>query len=200
MKVNVRNEFKPAFISPPVSRELAGNATANTRGPVDLVSLKSRSQPANRVKVASGDSLSKMLLNRGFSMKELTARDEKGKSMLDKVAAQNGLRNPNLIYEGQSLSLPNKSGSTKTTEVEKPKQTQTRSLSDRITDIMLPGLKYLNMKVGGQEVEAKKTDLEKKPKQTQTRSLSDRITDAMLPGLKYQNMKVGTVDSEAAKI
>ena len=73
--------------------------------------------------------------------------------MLDKVASQNGLRNPNLIYPGQDLSLPNKSKA-KAKEAGAAAKKAVRpsgggkSLLTRLAESMIPGLKFQNMKVG----------------------------------------------------
>jgi len=60
------------------------------------------------VTVKSGDSLSELLLQRGYSVKEMYQKDDQGKTMIDRIADSNGLRNPNLIYPGQQLDLPGK--------------------------------------------------------------------------------------------
>ncbi|MGE0495458.1 MAG: LysM peptidoglycan-binding domain-containing protein [Vulcanimicrobiota bacterium] len=51
-------------------------------------------------------SLSGILLNQGYPREALTARDAEGHTMLERVAAQNGLRNPDLIHPGQRLKIP----------------------------------------------------------------------------------------------
>ncbi len=82
---------------------------------VDTVELSSKSvqsAPAQTcggtVKVASGDTLSQLLLQRGYSLEEMLKKDENGQNMFDTIAATNGLRNPNLIHPGQELTLPSK--------------------------------------------------------------------------------------------
>ncbi|MCA9790365.1 MAG: LysM peptidoglycan-binding domain-containing protein [Candidatus Eremiobacteraeota bacterium] len=51
-------------------------------------------------------SLSGILLNQGYPREALTERDSDGHSLLERVAAQNGLRNPDLIHPGQKLKIP----------------------------------------------------------------------------------------------
>ena len=48
-------------------------------------------------------SLSGILLNQGYPREALTERDSDGHSLLERVAAQNGLRNPDLIHPGQTI-------------------------------------------------------------------------------------------------
>jgi hypothetical protein len=60
------------------------------------------------IKVKSGDSLSQLLLERGYSLKEMLQKDEQGQTLIDRTAAANNLRNPNLIFPGQELNLPAK--------------------------------------------------------------------------------------------
>ena len=64
--------------------------------------------PGNTVTVKADDTLSQLLLDRGYSLKEMLAKDEQGKSMLDRVAADNKLANRDLIDPGQQLTLPSK--------------------------------------------------------------------------------------------
>ena len=79
----------------------------------DTVYLTSQTNPAagpGCVTVKSGDSLSELLLQRGYSVKEMYQKDDQGKTMIERIADSNGLRNPNLIYPGQQLNLPGKEG------------------------------------------------------------------------------------------
>lgn len=158
MKVQAHSINSPIYAPPAVSNDIAGYQGAAARpaaGHIDKATLSAQSSrgPANRVKVQKGDSLSQMLVDRGYSLKELLAKDENGKTMLDKVAAQNGLRNPNLIYPGQDLSLPNKN-KTKAKEAGAAAKKAVRpqgggkSLLTRLAESMIPGLKFQNMKVG----------------------------------------------------
>lgn len=66
------------------------------------------SSTANTVTVQPDDTLSQLLLDRGYSLKEMLEKDEQGKTMLDRVAADNKLRNADLIHPGQQLTLPSK--------------------------------------------------------------------------------------------
>jgi hypothetical protein len=62
-------------------------------------------------KKGKNDSLEGILRNQGYSLKDIYTKDAQGKTMIDQVAAQNGLKNPNLIQPGQKLQVPHKEGS-----------------------------------------------------------------------------------------
>lgn len=72
---------------------------------------------------ASGknNSLDAILKSQGYSSKEIYAKDANGKSLLDRVAATNNLKNANLVKVGQELTVPTKTqvksaGSVKTAD------------------------------------------------------------------------------------
>jgi hypothetical protein len=70
-------------------------------------SLAHRNESAGGcITVKSGDTLSQLLLERGYSLKEMLQKDENGLTLLDRTAAANSLKNPNLIFPGQELNLP----------------------------------------------------------------------------------------------
>lgn len=58
--------------------------------------------------VARNDHLEGMLRNQGFELKDIYTKGEDGMTMLDRVAAANDLRNPNLISPDQELVLPSR--------------------------------------------------------------------------------------------
>ena len=93
----------PAEPVPPMARSYD---TVNLT--CDASSQTNRSTGAGCVTVKSGDSLSELLLQRGYSVREMYQKDDQGKTMIDRIADSNGLRNPNLIYPGQELNLPGK--------------------------------------------------------------------------------------------
>ena len=53
-------------------------------------------------------SLTQILNNQGYNSQELYKKDASGKTLVDRVAQQNGLKNPNLVRPGQELSVPSK--------------------------------------------------------------------------------------------
>jgi LysM repeat protein len=53
-------------------------------------------------------SVEQILLNQGYSSREIYTKSADGKTLLDEVARVNGLRNPNLIQQGQDLTVPSK--------------------------------------------------------------------------------------------
>jgi hypothetical protein len=72
------------------------------------VSTLSGESTGGCVTVKSGDSLSQLLLERGYSLEEMFQKDEQGQTLIDRTAAANKLRNPNLIFPGQELNIPSK--------------------------------------------------------------------------------------------
>jgi hypothetical protein len=79
---------------------------------VDSIQLSSQALAAQAdegcVQVQAGDSLSELLLKRGYSLKEMYETDENGQTLLDRTAANNGLKDANRIQVGQELFLPTK--------------------------------------------------------------------------------------------
>ena len=62
-------------------------------------------------KKGKNDSLEGILKNQGYSLSEIYSKDTNGKSLVDKVAAANKLKNPNVIRPGQELVVPSKEDS-----------------------------------------------------------------------------------------
>jgi hypothetical protein len=54
------------------------------------------------------DCLERILTGQGYSLQEIYAKGADGKSFMQTVAAQNNLRDPNLLRPGQSLTIPKK--------------------------------------------------------------------------------------------
>lgn len=94
---------KPAEPVPPMARSYD---TVNLS--CDTANHNDGAQQPGCVTVKSGDSLSQLLMQRGYSLKEMYQKDEQGKTLIDRVSDSNGLRNPNLIFPGQELNLPGK--------------------------------------------------------------------------------------------
>lgn len=67
---------------------------------------------------AQDSTLIGMLQKRGFSQAEIYAKDEQGRTLYERVADENGLKNPNLIMEGASYVLPSKLKSEKEVDYE----------------------------------------------------------------------------------
>lgn len=98
----------PFLLQPPLTKVAQTGSETNDVVQLTKAAANPSSSDGNTVKVQSGDSLSQLLLDRGYSLKEMLEKDEQGKTLIDRVAAENKLRNPNLIYPGQELSLPSK--------------------------------------------------------------------------------------------
>lgn len=58
--------------------------------------------------VAKNDHLEGMLRNQGYDLKDIYAKGEDGKTMIDRVAEANGLSNPDLITPDKELVLPSR--------------------------------------------------------------------------------------------
>jgi hypothetical protein len=106
-------------------RDLAADRSTRSQGPKlsDSVSLAKSPQANNpytsfapssaRVSVqkwgsGKNDCLSSILKGQGYTHQEMYRKDQNGKTLLDKVAAQNNLRDPNLVGIGQELVVPTK--------------------------------------------------------------------------------------------
>lgn len=116
--------------NPPARRGVStsGTATANTAANVngrsnDQIALSQTSQARNpyqgtapafsTVKVdrwgqGNNDSVVQILLNQGYSQREIYGKSGNGRTLLDEVTRVNGLRNANFIRAGQDLIVPSK--------------------------------------------------------------------------------------------
>ncbi|MCE7870530.1 LysM peptidoglycan-binding domain-containing protein [bacterium CPR1] len=56
----------------------------------------------------SNDSLERILVNQGYSLREIHTRDRDGKSLLDRVAGDNGLESPDSVRAGRELVVPSR--------------------------------------------------------------------------------------------
>ncbi|MGE0493947.1 MAG: LysM peptidoglycan-binding domain-containing protein [Vulcanimicrobiota bacterium] len=82
-------------------------------------------------KQGKNDSLEGILRNQGYSLSEIYKRDEDGKTLIDKVASANDLKNPNLIHPGQKLVVPGKENAEALSSQDlKPGEEQTASVSN----------------------------------------------------------------------
>lgn len=76
------------------------------------VSMKPEAWTSDRApaegQVARNDHLEGMLRNQGFELGDIYAKGADGQTMIDRVAAENNLRDPNLISPDQELVLPSR--------------------------------------------------------------------------------------------
>ena len=106
----------------------AANAPATATAPSDKVNISTSATENNANVTVDGwkkgknDCLEHILLNQGYSMKEIYGKGDDGKSMLQTIANQNGLKDPNVLRPGQSLTIPKK-GEAASTEGLKPGET-----------------------------------------------------------------------------
>ncbi|MCE7872434.1 hypothetical protein DYH09_18930 [bacterium CPR1] len=59
-------------------------------------------------KKGKNDCLEHILTNQGYSLEEIYKKDSEGKTLLDRVAAQNDMKDPNMVRTGQKLTVPSK--------------------------------------------------------------------------------------------
>lgn len=74
--------------------------------PYEGVSENSSSVTVDGWKKGKNDSVEGILRNQGYSLKDIYNKDKDGKTLIDRVAETNGLKNPNVIHPGQSLQVP----------------------------------------------------------------------------------------------
>lgn len=119
---------------------------APTPAPVDSSNLATQAEKPNpfssfapsatevtvdKWKEGKNDSIEGILKNQGYTLSEIYTKDENGKTLVDKVAAANDLKNPNLIDPGKALTVPKKENTESiSTEDLKPGQTQTASATN----------------------------------------------------------------------
>lgn len=131
--------------APAVIRSSATSATTRN----DQLALTEGSQARNpfegvapgfdKVKVdawGQGDNSSVMqiLINQGYTSKEIYSKGDSGRTLLDEVSRVNNLRNPNLIRAGQDLTVPSKQARERTHtpgQVETQTQTETDAPTQR---------------------------------------------------------------------
>lgn len=58
------------------------------------------------------DSISSILLNQGYTLDEILAKDDNGQSLIDQVAQANDIENPDIIHAGDDLVVPTRSNPT----------------------------------------------------------------------------------------
>lgn len=100
----------------------SGTAVANNGTTGESIALTQKSQDRNpyegfapgstEVKVGKwgqpNGSVEQILVGQGYTLKEIYNKDSDGKTLADHVTDVNGLRNPNLVRENQSLVVPSK--------------------------------------------------------------------------------------------
>ena len=107
-RVEVRGTSQPAggpFTSAPsdsvtLSKEAQQAASSSSLG------QQSSNVVVDKWGTGKNDCLESILKNKGYSTEEIYKKGVDGKSLLDRVAATNKLRNPNLIHPGQELTVP----------------------------------------------------------------------------------------------
>ena len=70
------------------------------------VSENSSSVTVDGWKKGKNDSVEGILRNQGYSLRDIYTKDKDGKTLIDRVAETNGLKNPNVIHPGQNLQVP----------------------------------------------------------------------------------------------
>jgi hypothetical protein len=81
---------------------------AEKTNPFSSFAPSSSSVTVDGWKKGKNDSLEGILKNQGYSLSEIYSKDANGKTLVDKVASANNLRNPNVIHPGQELNVPSK--------------------------------------------------------------------------------------------
>lgn len=126
----------PKVITPDLAPNVTPNATPNlgcAKRP-DKVDIAGRvPQGSSLVEVdgwkkGKNDCLEHILLNKGYSLKEIYTKDQSGRTLAQRIAADNGLKDPNLLRAGQQLIIPSKSNS-KSVSTEGLKRDQSSSVS-----------------------------------------------------------------------
>lgn len=79
---------------------------AGKTNPYEGVAENSSSVTVDGWKKGKNDSVEGILRNQGYSLKDIYNKDKDGKTLIDRVAETNGLKNPNVIHAGQSLQVP----------------------------------------------------------------------------------------------
>lgn len=98
-------------------------ATTSSAAPSDKVQVSAQANQGTTTvktdawKKGKNDCLEHILLNQGYTMGEIYGKGKDGKkSLLQDIADQNGLKNPNLLRPGQELKIPPKKGEATSTE------------------------------------------------------------------------------------
>ncbi len=87
-------------------------AAAKKPNPFEGVSESSTQVTVDKWGEGENDSVESILRKQGYSLKEIHAKDTQGRTLIDRVASANGLKNPNVIRPGQELDVPAKADST----------------------------------------------------------------------------------------
>lgn len=99
-----------APVGTPQSQVDSSSLSAKTEqtNPYSSFAPSSTKVSVDKWKNGKNDSLEGILKNQGYTLKEIYSKDANGKTLIDKVAATNNLRNPNVIQPGQELNVPSK--------------------------------------------------------------------------------------------
>ena len=102
-----RFPVSPANLSQPKSSQTAVSARAdqvqvkNPVNPYEGFASEAARVNVDRWKKGPNDSIEHILINQGYSPRDIYGRDSSGKTMIERVAQANGLKDPNLIRPGQ---------------------------------------------------------------------------------------------------
>lgn len=121
-------------VSQPAARQAAPAARTAAAPPTDKVQVSADVNPyegfaddftrvtVDRWKKGPNDSIEHILRNQGYSPNEIYRKDRNGQSLIQRVAAANGLKDPNLIRPGQKgLKVPVKAKPAEQPKPEAPK-------------------------------------------------------------------------------
>lgn len=89
-------------------RPANGNGTAPSRPNANGNGNGTAQVTVDRWGTGPNDSLERILVNQGYSLREIHRKDGDGRTMLDRVAADNDLPNANSLREGAHLTVPSR--------------------------------------------------------------------------------------------
>jgi len=128
--------------STPTTSQAQAPAQTNSTAATDNVNLSTNpnegmsSVTVDGWKKGKNDCLEHILLNQGYSMKEIYGKGEDGKSLLQNIASQNGLKDPNLLRPGQTLNIPKKGEAASTEGLEVGEKAEAKvATEDRSTKL-----------------------------------------------------------------
>ena len=91
--------------APAATDQVKVNQTVN---PYEGFSKEATRVQVDRWRKGPNDSIERILRNQGYSHQEIYRKDGNGKTLIQRVAQANNLRDPNLIRPGQGLVVPQK--------------------------------------------------------------------------------------------
>lgn len=97
-----------AHPAPPAPAQANGNAHANPAANANGNGNASAQVTVDRWGTGPNDSLERILVNQGYSLREIHRKDGDGRTMLDRVASDNNLPNANSLRAGAHLIVPSR--------------------------------------------------------------------------------------------